>query len=133
MPEKLLEAKAPEVKIEKQGLTLLWTNSNPYTSMSPTTISIDASGYAWLLLMCKGAGKSGASNAWMTSVILTDKNQTYSVSIHNQTDSGVWQSRYFTWTDSGLTVGSGKQTNPFGNERNADNTACVPYKIYGFK
>lgn len=133
MPEKLLEAKAPEIEVEKPGLTLLWTNPNPNTSMGTTSISFDPNEYIFILIVFKASGKAAATDCWYNSMIFTEKNLPYTISLLNPSDTGVTHSRNFTMTNTGLTVGTGKLTNPFGNQRQSDSYSCIPYKIYGFK
>lgn len=118
-----------EISALNAGLTsytLLWTNSDPTSSFSPQTISLDLSEY---------------DRIEVVSYVNRSSTLAFSTILHKGirgTLSGVYAARIVIrnltdgYTNSGISFGSGTNINTYGNET-TDNAYVIPYKIYGIK
>lgn len=105
-------------------MDLLWTNSSPSAAFPAQTISLDLSEYkAFLLYVSINQGVE-----YSTSFIVKG--------IETTVYQPVWYNalRTFTFTDSGVVVGSGKQRQSWANSTTSSaDTRVIPYKIYGIR
>lgn len=120
-----LETLASGVDTVKVGLNmdLLWTNSTPTSSFSAQTISLDLSEYRLIFVVCKG--DTGGTNY---PTALADFNTLTQIGTFN----GYTRFRAFTATATGVQFGGGYKQTSYSND-SSDNSATIPYKIYGIR
>ena len=104
------------------SLNLLWQDTNPPTSLSPKTVSVDCSKYSLFMLVSHNYEAAG------TSVFFIFKGNTYNT--YYITSSGTTnyntKMRTVQITDTSLIISAGYQGN-----NTSDNKLLIPYELYG--
>lgn len=104
-------------------MDLLWENASPTSSFSAQTISLDLSEYRLIFVVCKG--DTGDTNY---PTALAEFNTLTQIGTFN----GYTRFRTFTATATGVQFGGGYKQTSYSND-SSDNSATIPYKIYGIK
>lgn len=110
----------------KPTIDLLWTNSAPTAAFAAQTISMNLASYRWFIVETK---YTPSVDTRQYSVAFKGEE---TVVTNNQARN---QTRHFTFTDSGVTVGAGLSHTTY-NSTNGDstqNTYILPIKIFGVK
>lgn len=110
-------------------MVLLWTNPNPNSSFLPQTVSVDLSGYSYIVLDAIAGINTSASpqdgNFHATFTVLKDNKTNVNAALYG---GGRTVARDVTATDSGVAFGDGVFPGTSVN-----NDMMRPYKIYGIK
>ncbi len=104
-------------------MDLLWTNPNPTSSFSAQTISLDLSEYQLVFVVCKGD---------TTGTNYTTALAEFNTLTQIGTINGYTRFRAFTATATGVQFGGGYKQTSYSND-GSDNSATIPYHIYGIK
>lgn len=102
--------------------TLLWTNSNPSAAFSAQKISVDLSGYEWVLIDFRTTRTAEYRAFQIFEVGSSGRLQAI--------QSGMSR-RAVEISSTGVDVGSGSNLTASGSSFAASDNVCVPYKIYG--
>lgn len=117
----------------------LWTNPNPTASFAAQTISLDLSSFDKIFIKLRfGSASGSAENAYFFEFCdIGETTALHAFNVPNTTSSSItpnMAARNANVSNSGVAFGAGliKQLTSGGNPTN-DNTACIPYAIYGIK
>lgn len=106
-------------------MKLLWTNPDASSSFGEKTISVDLSGYQLVLVFYRNTSKG---NVYCSSIGALGINTTCAVIGGNE----VLMRRVFLAKSTGVDFATAKVSATYGSPIE-DNTALIPYKIYGIK
>ena len=107
--------------------TLLWTNPSTADTFATQIISLDLTDYDAIVVVASVWRADGER----TSMFCFEKNVTYQL-VTTQTE--VFRYRDFSFSNSGVTFGSGTYIPTYGTWKTKTNDRiCVPLKIYGIK
>lgn len=118
---------------------LLWTNASPSSAFGAQTVSLDLSGYDQVLIKVRFGTSSGMfENAYMKHLCDIGETTTiYAFNVPNTSSRNmglIVAVRNANISSSGIVFSAGltKAANITGNP-STDNSACIPYAIYGIK
>lgn len=104
------------------SLNLLWQDTNPQTSLSTKTVSVDCSKYSLFMLVSHNYEKNGTSAFF---IFKGNTFNTYYVSSSGTSNYNT-KSRTVQITDTSLIISAGYQGN-----NTSDNKVLIPYELYG--
>lgn len=106
-------------------IKLLWTNPNPNALFNSQTISLDLSGYDAVGIIVNFYVQNPCFMLPM-QILPCDSNYSHRITI-SQSLGNYTGGRQVDFLPTGLQIGAGYYNGA------ANNTACVPYQIYGIK
>ena len=107
-------------------MVLLWTNPRPTATFAGQTVSVNLSGYAFVVV---AYGTSNAADARLTHLI-HEKGRT-SLCISLLQNKIVYRAQNGV-SDSGITFGAGTSVSSYWSAA-TNNDVMIPVKIYGLK
>lgn len=117
--------------------TLLWTNSSPVASFAQQTVTLDLSGYSFVLIeyICSPGGFTDTRcDIFPVPTITPLSGYTSDNSIFGVYLSGstvLMGKRFFEITTSGIAFGWGSRISALNSSSTSDDTMCRPTRIWG--
>ena len=121
----LFSKKAGTITIEK-----VWENVSPTSAFTAKTITIDKSDYDYIMILFRIAPTAPGSTFFFS---MNDNNMTTALNITTAAEGIYYYRRSVKTNGDQVTFGSGELKSLQAGTIKSDDTANIPYRIYGIK